>query len=323
MLSAHIGFTNWNDEDWKYPETVQGAVSDENKLLVHAADSDCFVSEGEVSLPEFTSVGEETYLLQAANAKDALLDVTLTCEDDFVSIRELSCGPQSVRNFEVSVDFSKLTGTKESEILVQAAGCEVKVKVKAVVVTEKLPSMTFVERDGIVSMEAEHFAANESKDGKEWKCLKEYGKTLSSMKVYPMGTNFDKPGEGPSLSYSVLIREGGEYTLRVITAPTNSLEDGRNMRYAVSFDDGSASEVKTVLDEHYNIGGGHSRARDWAEGVLNNCHYGETKVTLDKGVHTIHIYCMESGLVLQKLVLSHEGDVKESYFGPTESGVVR
>lgn len=95
------------------------------------------------------------------------------------------------------------------------------------------------------------------------------------------------------------------------------------MRYAVSFDDGSASEVKTVLDEHYNIGGGHSRARDWAEGVLNNCHYGETKVTLDKGVHTIHIYCMESGLVLQKLVLSHEGDAKESYFGPTESGVVR
>ena len=32
---------------------------------------------------------------------------------------------------------------------------------------------------------------------------------------------------------------------------------------------------------------------------------------------------MESGLVLQKLVLSHEGDAKESYFGPTESGVVR
>ena len=81
------------------------------------------------------------------------------------------------------------------------------------------------------------------------------------MKVYPMGTNFDKPGEGPSLSYSVLIREGGEYTLRVITAPTNSLEDGRNMRYAVSFDDGSASEVKTVLDEHYNIGGGHRLGR--------------------------------------------------------------
>ncbi len=36
MLSAHIGFTHWNDEDWKYPETVQGAVSDENKSLVHA-----------------------------------------------------------------------------------------------------------------------------------------------------------------------------------------------------------------------------------------------------------------------------------------------
>ena len=90
--------------------------------------------------------------------------------------------------------------------------------------------MTFVERDGIVSMEAEHFAANESKDGKEWKCLKEYGKTLSSMKVYPMGTNFDKPGEGPSLSYSVLIREGGEYTLRDYSTDEQL---GRWTRYAV------------------------------------------------------------------------------------------
>ena len=45
MLSAHIGFTHWNDEDWKYPETVQGAVSDEDKLLVHAADSDLYRKE--------------------------------------------------------------------------------------------------------------------------------------------------------------------------------------------------------------------------------------------------------------------------------------
>jgi hypothetical protein len=52
---------------------------------------------------------------------------------------------------------------------------------------------------------------------------------------------------------------------------------------------------------------------------LNNCHYGETTLTLEPGVHTIRVYGMEAGLVLQKLVLCR-GELPDSYFGPTESG---
>ena len=120
------------------------------------------------------------------------------------------------------------------------------------------------------------------------------------------------------MEYPVWIREGGEYTLRAITAPTNNLEDGRNMRYAVSVDDGALEAVKTIPDEHYNIGAGHYYERDWGEGVLNNCHYGESRMKLEPGVHTIRFYGVEAGLVLQKLVL-YKGEQKESYFGPTES----
>ena len=142
------------------------------------------------------------------------------------------------------------------------------------------------------------------------------------MKIYPLLHNFEKPAEAPALVYRVLIREGGDYTLRVITAPTNNLEDGKNMRYAVCADDGEADVVKTLPDENYNIGGGHWRPHDWAEGVLNNCHYGENKMTLEAGCHTITLYGMEAGLVIQKLVL-YKGDLPESYFGPTENGYTK
>ena len=141
------------------------------------------------------------------------------------------------------------------------------------------------------------------------------------MKIYPVDKNFDEIGKAPSMTYRVLIREGGEYTLRGITAPTNNLEDGRNMRYAVSVDDGVPTAVKTLPDEHYNIGSGHYRDRDWAEGVLNNCHYGENSVSLEPGVHTIRIYGVEAGLTLQKLIL-YRDILPESYFGPTESSRV-
>lgn len=323
MSSAHIGFTRWNDENWKYPETVETQSAEEDQLLVLAAERDAFVKEGTVSLPEFTSTGRESYLLRIANAADRPLDVELTADHEAVLIREVNCSPQSLRDYEISIDWEKLTADLTADITVKGAGGEVKVSVKAVVVDESsLPVMTFVERDGVTAMEAVHFAGCSALDGYEWKCLTEYGKTLSSMKIFPMDQNFDTLGEAPSMTYRVLIREGGEYTLRAITAPTNNLEHDRNMRYAVAVDQGEVQAVKTIPDEHYNIGNGHWRDRDWAEGVLNNCHYGESQVKLEPGVHTIVIYGVEAGLVLQKLVL-YKGELPVSYFGPTENGYVK
>lgn len=323
MSSAHIGFTHWNDEDWQYPEIVETQPSDEDRLLVLAAEGDAFVTEGTISLPEFTSTGRESYLLQVANAADRPIEATVSADQEAVVIRKSGCMTGSIQNYEVSIDWDKIKGDLESTIAVRASGGEVNVTVRAVAIDEsKLLPMTFVERNHVIAMEAEHFAENCEKDGYRWERLTEYGKTLSSMKVFPLNRNFDQLGEGPSLTYRVQIREGGTYTLRVITAPTNNLEAGRNMRYAVSVDQGEIQAVKTIPDEHYNIGGGYCHERDWAEGVLNNCHYGESPVVLEAGLHTITIYGVEAGLVLQKLVL-YKGELPESYFGPDENGFVK
>ena len=323
MSSAHICFTSWNDEGWKYPETVMIEPAKEDKMLVLAANADKFVSEGLISLPEFTNVGQESYRIRVANAAERPLDVSITANQEAVLIEQVESSVASVANYMVSIDWSALSADLQGAITIRAAGSEVTVKVSAVVVdTEQTEPMTFVERDGLIAVEAEHFARTEEKDGYCWKNLKEYGKTLSSMKIYPLLHNFEKPAEAPALVYRVLIREGGDYTLRVITAPTNNLEDGKNMRYAVCADDGEADVVKTLPDENYNIGGGHWRPHDWAEGVLNNCHYGENKMTLEAGCHTITLYGMEAGLVIQKLVL-YKGDLPESYFGPTENGYTK
>lgn len=321
MLSAHVCFENWNDEGWHYPETKDVAKTSEDKMLVLPESGDSFVSDGEVTLPEFTSTGKETRLLQIANSADRELACEVHSESDVLVIEKVESGIASVTDYAVSIDWDKVTESGEYKIIVQAAGGEVTVLVKVVAVDASIPEGTFVETDGVVAMEAEHYVESDSQEGYEWKLLKEYGKTLSSMKIYPVDKNFDEIGKAPSMTYRVLIREGGEYTLRGITAPTNNLEDGRNMRYAVSVDDGVPIAVKTLPDEHYNIGSGHYRDRDWAEGVLNNCHYGENSVSLEPGVHTIRIYGVEAGLTLQKLIL-YRDILPESYFGPIESSRV-
>ncbi len=322
MSSAHVCFEHWNDEGWHYPETVEFAPSDRDRMLVLPESGEKFVSGGTVSLPEFTNVGDEVYHVWVANAADAVLDVRVETEDEAVCVEKTENPSASMQTYTVSIDWSKVTEDREGYITFSAAGDEVKVQVKMVCAPEQLSPMTFVERDSILSVEAEHFAADWERDGYRWKKLEEYGKTLSSMKIYPPDRNFDEIGIAPALEYRVLVRRGGDYRLRVITAPGNPLEDGRNMRYAVSFDGGKPEPVKTIPDEHYNIGRGHWYDRDWAEGVLNNCHYGESEVNLQPGTHTITIYGVEAGLVLQKLVL-YKGELPPSYFGPPECGYTR
>ena len=245
-------------------------------------------------------------------------EVTVQADSSAVIVEKTDSDCSSILCYKVHINWDKVTESGEYKIRVSAAGSEVTVAVRAVVVDTSIPAGTFVETDGVVAMEAEHYGKAESVDNYSWYKLREYGKTLSSMKIYPLDRNFDELGNAPYMDYQILIREGGDYTLRGITAPTNNLEDGRNMRYAISVDGGTPEAVKTIPDEHYNIGAGHYHDRDWGEGVLNNCHYGESRIELEPGVHTIRFYGVEAGLVLQKLVL-YKGELKASYFGPEES----
>ena len=181
-----------------------------------------------------------------------------------------------------------------------------------------VPEGTFVERDGIVAIEAGHFAHNIPYGEYAFTKLSAYGKTDASMKIYPTTANFDEIGKAPCLTYSVYVKEAGDYSLRVVTSPGNNLEHGRTMRYAVSAAGGELVTGDTILAEDYRIGGGPNRPHTWTEGVLDNCHYGITKHRLEAGVNEIRFYGVEAGLALQRLVL-YRGELPDSYLGPDES----
>ena len=206
--------------------------------------------------------------------------------------------------------FSKICGKKLK--------AEVEVSAK-VINREALPEGTFIMDDGIISIEAEHFSKSSALKESRWERIKDYGKTLSSMKVYPTTVNFDEIGKAPGLTYRVMIEEDGKYILRGITAPTNNLESGRGMRYAVAVDGGEPIAADTLIKD-FIVGTGYGK-RNWSEGVLRNAHYAETAFVLTKGVHEFTVYPVDAGIVLQKFVL-YTGVLPGSFFGPEESGRV-
>lgn len=320
MMSAHACFVTWNEEGWHFPETSRVDPQEGSHMLVHAENTDCFVGEGHVSLPEFTEWGGERYEIELANTGSEPYDFELEATDGIaVSSKTGTVGADLV-TVQVWIEDAR-TDSFDGMVKVKGAGGCVDISVSYTAKPADLPAGVFAERDGIVSIEAEHFAENISYGEYRFEKLDAYGKTLSTMKIYPTTANFDEIGKAPCLTYRVCVKEAGEYMLRVITAPGNNLEHGRTMRYGVSVAGGDIVTGDTILDRDYRIGGGPNQPHTWTEGVLDNCHYGITTHSLKAGVNEIRFYGVEAGLGLQKLVL-YRGELPESYLGPKESGRV-
>ncbi len=320
MLSAHFCFEHWNDEDWHYPETIETKVPKKAQMFVHAWGAENLFSEGETVLPEFTSLRDERYTITLTNGGSTSYDYTAQPSADFIKLSSTEGTVENSMTINVSIDWSKVTGTLMGDVVIKGTDSEVKVVLNATKIeADAIPAKTFIMTDNLASMEAEHYVASEDFGEFSWKKLDRYGKTLSSMKIYPTTTNFDEIGKAPSLTYRVQVDKDSEYTLRAITAPTNNLEDGRRMRYAVSID-GATPQAVDTLPEDFFVGAGQN-GTSWADGVLKNCHTAESKHTLTAGTHDITIYGVDAGLVLQKLVL-YRGTLAESFFGPEESPLV-
>jgi hypothetical protein len=189
-------------------------------------------------------------------------------------------------------------------------------KVRAVKPDKEDPS-AFVESDGYVSIEAEHYSAKSDAPDASWHKLPDYGRTLSAMEPYPVTAASREAGPGsPRLDYRMFLASPGEVTVQAICGPSLDFVPGRGLRYAISFDDEAPQIVDIVAD--------HSRPA-WEKSVSDNARIGLSHHKLaGTGYHTLKVWMVDSGLALEKLVVDL-GGLQPSYLGPPESfrGVVR
>jgi hypothetical protein len=107
----------------------------------------------------------------------------------------------------------------------------------------------------------------------------------------------------------------GTVDVETITAPTLNFAPDRGLRFAVSFD-GDPTQMVTLVPQNYSAQNGN---RDWETSVKDNARYAHSTHTLAApGYHTLKIWMVDPGVVLQKLVIDL-GGLKQSYLGPPES----
>ena len=172
----------------------------------------------------------------------------------------------------------------------------------------------FVEAEGVVSIEPEHYSKKNDVGVNRWERIEDYGRTLSGMRAMsPVDTSATPQKDSPSLEYRMYLFSAAPPSVTVETSPMLNSTPGRGVQLAVSLDD-AAPQLLTVVPQGYTPSG-----NDWETSVKNNARFVSAHFpSTTPGYHTLKVWMVDPGIVVQKLVVDL-GGLKASYLGPPES----
>lgn len=178
------------------------------------------------------------------------------------------------------------------------------------------PGAGFVENEGYVSLEAEHYTKAVNAGNVTWQRLPDLGRTLGAVTTFPVTAAPQTAPGGPSphLEYRVNLKQAGPVTVRAFLAPTLDFTNTQGLRYAVSFDD----EAPQIINLHTGLNPDNGN-RSWEQAVADNIIIKTSQHSLAAtGPHVLKFWRVDPGVVLEKLVVSR-GDLPASYLGPPGS----
>ena len=224
----------------------------------------------------------------------------------------------------INVDWDK--AGKASKGLVHVRSTDgAKVTVTIPLVRPSPPPKTFVgavQGDGYIALEAAHFQQSVPHGAFTWEEIPFYGRTLSGMAVYPLTSERWEAGKGPALRYDFWATSLPADKLEIILhiGPTLNYVLGKPFQLAVSINDAEPTIVQPIPDAEPG-----ALPEDWLKVVADEVR--EVRVALllkEVGEHTLTVWAMGSGLVLERVLLDL-GGIKArgySYLGPPESVIL-
>ncbi len=325
MDQAHLGYTSWVDppiNSLRAIKLAQVVVYDTASMGISLEGSDSVWPDikGEAVLPEFDIFNKHSHYLEIFNKGKVPFEFKVTTGDPWITISETRGKIEKDKRIQVSVDWNKAPkGETTGTVKVEGTDTRIDVKVIAFNPAEINPESLkgFVEGEGYVSIEAEHFTRKTDAGTNRWIKIDDYGHTLSAMRAT---ADVDAPSampgkDSPCLEYQMYLFSTGKFDITLTLSPTLNFIPDRSLKYGISIDD-EASQIVTAVPENYNA---QNRNTDWEKSVRDNARFCTTSHTITKpGYHILKIWMIDPGVVLQKIVVN-TGGVKPSYLGPPES----
>lgn len=167
---------------------------------------------------------------------------------------------------------------------------------------------------GVISLEAEHYTRKVDRAGAAWERVPGLGRTgEGSVAIFPTtaaSIALDKlSADAPQLDFDVNFGTAGEFPVTVYLVPAHPIV-GSALRFAIGVDHAPPQIVALEFKDG---------AAEWAQGVVDNTRIARTTLHLSApGPHTVKVFMVDAGVVLDKIVIDC-GGVGPSYLGPPES----
>ncbi len=323
MDQSVIGYNSWRDPAQNNLDAIRLTeieVPDSAALGVAVEDSETAATNGEVSLPQFDSFNRQKHYFEVFNRGKTPFDFSAMATEPWIILSEATGRIEKEKRIWVGVDREKAPKDDATgAIKISGAHGEVTVKVNSFNPAEPARESVqgFVEGEGFVSIEPEHFSAKKDAGENRWVKIPDYGRTLSGMRaIAPADAPAATPGkDSPSLEYKMYLFNTRTVQVVAVTSPVLNFMPDRGIRYAVSFD-AEPPQVITLVPQKYTAQNGNT---DWENSVKNNARVAKSEHAVGApGWHTLKFWMVDSGVVLQKIVVN-TGGLKPNYLGPPES----
>jgi hypothetical protein len=322
MDQTHIGYTDWQQP----PTNVVPAVVEieirtnaEMGIALEGSTNAWPNTADQPVLPQFDKFNQPALYIDIFNQGQTPFEFSAMPGARWIKLSANEGTIEKEQRLWVSVDWAKAPeGFHHSFVKINGTGKPVIVKVN--VFNPRKPAIDslkgFVEADGYVSIEAAHYTKKTDAGPVRWEEIPNLGRTLSAMCIVPVtAARVTPPKDSPCLEYQMYLFHPGKVEVEAMIDPTLNFVQGRGLRYAVSFDD-QPPQIMTAVPADYTAMDGN---RDWETTVKDSVRTVKTTFKLSKtGYHTLKLWMVDPGVVLQKLVVNL-GGVQPSYLGPPES----
>ena len=326
MSQTHLGYTYWQHPPLNRSPAVSYVQPGDK------AELGFFVEQGErpkwgwldveadwdfaTELPRFDRVNDPSFYLEIVNRGTAPLHYTLTPRQDWIRLTKREGTIRFDEKVHVSIDWAKApAGSSTGEVVVAGAGSEYIVTVP---IRNEQPALTgWVEDRGVVSIEAAQFDRASTASDARWITVPNLGRTDSAVTIAPAHAPRRAAVAGaPCLEYDFTLLDGATVAVAAYVSPTQDFRHGGGLRFALAIDDAAPQIV--------NINEGESvpdwKYPDWwSQSVGDHIKIRRSAhQALAPGKHTLKVWMIDSGIVLQKFVVDAGGQ-KPTYLGSPAS----
>jgi hypothetical protein len=267
------------------------------------------------TLPGFSVFNQDKCFIDLYNSGTGDIDWTSSVSAQWIKLSETSGRFDHERRIWASIDWALAPKGEAQAGVITLSGAGRTNQVNITIFDPAHPATNevrgFVESHGYVSMEAEHYSRKTDRDGAGWRIFAGLGRNGSSITVLPptvpsRTSMADILAHSPLLEYDMYLFSTGTVSVAADCIPALNINADHQRRFAVGIDD----EPPQIT----------SFQRGGSSAINNLMSLHSQHHVASRGRHTLKIWMVDPGLILDKIVIN-TGGVRNSYMGPPESYV--